>query len=208
MKKIVIKLNQSLRREIATNFVADRLKYDFENKTEQLDAIAKRLLEKIYAVNSKEDLEYFVEECNKIKITTVLDNIHYKGVVARDFENKNQNFQFTFDIYEKNNISFLYDKENQYSRVKNNRLDKNIISFVKVRGCFNLTTEIYNLNKDISLLINESNTLFQNCYTLLSKVRTVDNLLVHWSEAYKYIPENIEVGKPQHLSISEKFSLL
>lgn len=207
VKKTVIKLNKELRKEIVANFINDRISKELSAIQNNLDSLGKNLLSKLYSKYNKEELELFNKECNKIKISTIVNSEYNKGVIANKFKNKHNILNFPVSIYELNYLSVKYNEDLDIVHLCNNKLDNNNISFSSLYE-YNATKEIYSLDNEIKNIESEVSRLSFNCYDLLKKVRTVDNLLSQWSEAYRFLPKNMKIEEPLTLSLSEKFALL
>lgn len=169
--------------------------------------MGKSLIDNIYLEHDKKELENFVKECNKIKIKTPLNDEYKIGLITSHFE-KNYNHFYLKNVYELNFLHFSYEEDRDLFYMINERKDDNFVSFVGLGKKFKVKDDISKLSQLIRDLENEASVLFDTCYSLLSKVRTVDNLFSHWSDSYKYIPDGLEIEEPQKLSLTEKFALL
>lgn len=209
LTKIVIKLTKESRKQIAANFVNDRFRDKIEKLNQSADSLAEDVLERIYCVYPKNELETFVSACESIELSVSANSEYYSGVVAKQFKEGRNSFnkQLSEPIYTKNKFVFNYEVENDFSRLTNNQADDSKIAYSQLK-----TTQYSELArnhlKEYNELYSECFSLESRCYALLKNIRTVDNLLKNWSDAYKYLPDNLEVEEPNEMSLSEKFALL
>lgn len=209
MTKVVIKLDKQIRKRIAAAFVSERFQNTLQSLSERMNLVSENCLSTIYSKYDKDELHTFVNECNKVGIQTKLNSEYSQGVIANKFKRKgNQTSLHARSYYEKNHLVYKYDQNDDFCSLCNVKQDNNTLSFTGLNIDFIATNELLTLESDIKNIEMEMSSLQQQCYQLLSKVRTVDNLLKNWSDSYKYLPEDLEVSEPQTLSLSEKFALL
>ncbi len=209
MTKVVIKLDKQIRKRIAAAFVSERFQITLQSLSERMNLVSENCLSTIYSKYNKDELHTFVSECNKVGIQTKLNSEYSQGVIANKFKRKgNQTSLHARNYYEKNHLVYKYNQNDDFCSLCNIKQDNNTLSFIGLNINFLATNELLTLESDIKNLEMEMLSLQEQCYQLLSKVRTVDNLLKNWSDSYKYLPEDLEVSEPQTLSLSEKFALL
>lgn len=206
MKKIVTKLNKNIRKQISANFIKDRFKSEFSILNHDMDIISQKILNKIYSLYSKDDIDIYISECLKAGIYTNLDSNYHRGVVVKSFKDNNSLIHFPLSFYEKNKISYEFTED--YSCLVNINKSNNNVCFIYLNVTHKYSNEVYELKNKISDVSERARELDFKCYELLSKTRTVENLLQQWSEAFKYLPKDIKVIEPEKLTLSERFALL
>lgn len=211
MTKIILKLNKESRKTIAANFVNSRFKDEMNELNKTANLLANDVLNKIYCVYPKEELELFTEECENIGLRLAANesDTFGHGVVASQFNEKNNysKKQLPQNIYTLNSFKFIYSPKRDISILSNLQMDDSFINYSNLKTT-KVSDLMYRYCREYKDLCDKCFDLESRCYELLKKVRTVDLLLKHWSDAYKYLPEDIEVDEPQTMSLSEKFALL
>ncbi len=203
-KAIVHKLNKETRRKIAFNYVEDFFKEDIKNLQQTIDNIATETLEHIKERFTDDAICKIEESLKKVGI----NGIYKKGLLHSHY--RYGEVSLSLKIYCRNDVQ-LHLRENDLPPLLDNhnvsdaRIDYTAFVNHKNSDVYRTLLEFENNVKDIRKNIWER---FDLCYELLSKVRTAELLMKHWSDAHKYLPEDIEVEEPQKLSLSERFELL
>jgi hypothetical protein len=203
-KAIVHKLNKETRRKIAFNYVEDFFKEDIDNLQKYINNIATESLERIKERFTEKDINNIENSLKKVGI----NGTYKKGLLHSHF--RSGDVSLSLKIYCDNAVQ-LYLRDNDSSpfldnqNVSDTRIDYTAFVNYKNSDVNRTLFEFENNVKDIRKSIWER---FDLCYELLSKVRTAELLMKHWSDAHKYLPEDIEVEEPQKLSLSERFELL
>jgi hypothetical protein len=203
-KAIVHKLNKETRRKIAFNYVEDFFKEDIKNLQQDINNIALESLERIKERFTENDINNVEESLQKVGI----QGIYKKGLLHSHY--RSGDVSLSLKIY-CNNAVQLYLRDNDSppfldnQNVSDARID--YTAFVNHKNS-EVNRTLFEFENRVKDLRNNIWSRFDLCYELLSKVRTAELLMKHWSNAHKYLPEDIEVEEPQKLSLSERFELL
>lgn len=209
MQKIIHKLNQEIRKKIAAAYVADKFSYEMNDLNSQYNAIADRLFLKCKTLINYDDLinleDFVINNNYYFSMFTKFKDM--QGLLLTHYGRKSNPRNLKLPLYVKNEF-YLVCGEN-YIYLKNKNVQPTIIDYSSLLCKIENIEGLYNINDKIDeFSVKTINRSFNEVYELLKKVNTVEQLLKHWSNAYKYLPEDIITEEPKSLSLSEKFSML
>jgi hypothetical protein len=214
VEKIIHKLDKESRYKIAVNYVNDKYNNEIKGFTILSDRIAKNLIDSFHSVDDVAE-DKFVKLCDtleKMNYTTQFFNTSYGdlGRVILNLDSGRVNGYsrgLPFRVYQKNNFEFKIADNYDYTHLVNssNSHSKIIYSSLINR---NISDDLTYLEENFQELQKQTIISFDDCYELLKKVRTAELLMKHWSDAYKYLPDDMKILEPNTLTMSDKFKLL
>lgn len=213
MQKLIHKLEQKSRMEIAINYANDKFKNELKEINDLADKISSDLIEN-YKNNN--DGEKFDELCLKLKKMNISNRLlfsHSKvdaGLVAKNLSygnNSRYGRSLPVYLYIKNNIKLYIHNCGNLVLLNNCYTGSNDLTFNSLIEKNN-SDDLCNFIEKTENLKNKIILSYNACYELLKKVSNVELLIRHWPIAFKYLPENMSVEEPTALSMSDKFKLL
>ena len=213
MEQIIHKLDKDSRYQIAINYVNCKFSQEMQECNKLADEIANNLIHKFHNINESLHKEKFDSLCNlmsKMNYSTNFFNnderVYGEVMLNLNYGSNSHSRGIPFRIYEKNKFSFSKN-EHDYIYFTNSSNSNSKVTYSQLIHN-NASDEFFVLEKQYKLLNEHTHKAFNQCYELLKKVRTAELLLKHWSEAYKYLPDDMEVLEPNSLTMSDKFKLL
>jgi hypothetical protein len=214
MEKIIHKLDKESRYKIAVNYVNDKYDKEIKGCTVLSDRIAKDLIDTFHSIDDVAE-DKFITLCNtldKMNYTTQFFNTGCGdlGRVILNLDSGRRNGYsrgLSFRVYQKNNFEFkIVDGYDYTNLVNSSNSNSKIIYSALIKR--NISDDLTYLEENFNELQRKTTSAFNNCYELLKKVRTAELLMKHWSDAHKYLPDDMVVLEPDSLTMSDKFKLL
>lgn len=199
-QKIVHKLNKDIRKQIAFNYIKDYFSNDVSQLNRISNSISKSALDKINEMYSKEKIDSIESHLEKLNVK----NQYFDGLLYGYYVGE---VSLQLKIYAENKINIEMHDNDLSPHLKNKNISNKKINYAKLLD-FKNNKELPEFERKTKKLSKEIWSRFDLCYELLSKVRTAELLMQHWSKAHEYLPDDMEVEEPNKLSLSERFKLL
>lgn len=209
MQKIIHKLNKEIRQQIAVNYVTDKLHSELIILNKEYDSIGERLFNKCKDLVNYEELiklEKFCKE-NNYYFSIFTKKSYDQGLLLSHIKfGRNNRPSLKLKLYIKN--QFYFNFSNDYLFLENKNIYETIINYSPILENIENIQGLEKINQKNQEIAIKASNLFNEVYSLLKKVDTVEKLLKHWSNSYSYLPKDIIMEEPKALSLSEKFSML
>lgn len=214
MEKIIHKLDKKSRYQIAINYVNNKHKDDINHLTNLMNSISTDLIHNYHSTHDESSHNELCSMLDKFNINTNFysPNFIQHGLVASHLQSGNQsshdNKVLPLPIFSKNQLKFdVTNDDFDCTSIINSNLSSTKKTYSHLISKNN-STDMLSFIKGIKTLKDDTYTSFHDCYELLKKVRTAELLMKHWSDAFHYLPDDLEIDSPNAVSISEKFALL
>lgn len=214
MDKIIHKLDMSSRYKIAKAYAEDKHSATLLNFTTLANTISEKLINNFHNIkpsfnkNNFDDLTKILDEIGLKENQMFPNSERWKGLVVLNYKSSGSySHGIPFSIFEKNKFEIKIDDLKACRYIQNKNMSEKKIRYDLLLKR-NDIEELNTLLNDYKNLSNQILKSFDDCYDLIKKIRSAELLMKHWSNAYKYLPDDIKIDKPCALSLSDKFDLL